>query len=107
MDASQPAGGASSEHLNRVYRAVADPTRRAILTRLARCDATVGELAEPFPMSLQAVSRHLAVLERAGLVVRGREAQWRTSSLDPRPLRDAAAWLEEFRPFWDLDAPRG
>jgi len=95
-----------SERLNLAFRALADPTRREILRRLARCDATVGELAEPFPMTLQAVSRHLAVLERAGLVVRDREAQWRTSSLDPRPLREVAAWVDDFRPFWDLSTPR-
>ncbi|HQY33398.1 metalloregulator ArsR/SmtB family transcription factor [Actinotalea sp.] len=107
MIAREGVVGPPPETLNPVFRALADPTRRAILARLARCDATVGELAEPFPMTLQAVSRHLAVLERAGLVVRGREAQWRTSSLDPRPLRDAAAWLDGFRSFWDLDTPRG
>lgn len=86
--------------LDLIFQALADPTRRAILERLQTCDATVGELAEPFAMSLQAVSRHLQVLERAGLVVRGREAQWRTAGLDPRPLRAAVAWLGPFERFW-------
>ena len=89
------------ERLDLVLAAVADPTRRAILDRLRDCDATVGELAEPFPITLQAVSRHLKVLERAGLVVRGSEAQWRTSSLDPRPLREVAEWLDPFARFWE------
>lgn len=94
--------------LDRVFQALADPTRRAILERLRVCDATVGELAEPFAISLQAVSRHLQVLERAGLVVRGREAQWRTAGLDPRPLRDAATWLGPFARFWSgTEVPDG
>ena len=88
------------DSLDLVFQALADPTRRAILERLRSCDATVGELAEPFAMSLQAVSRHLQVLERAGLVVRAREAQWRTAGLDPRPLRDVTAWLGPFTRFW-------
>ena len=92
-----------ADALDAVFRALSDPTRRAILERLRTSDATVGELAEPFAMTVQAVSRHLKVLEAAGLVTRGREAQWRTSSLDPRPLRDAAAWLAAFERFW---APR-
>ncbi|HMO10819.1 MAG TPA: metalloregulator ArsR/SmtB family transcription factor [Actinotalea sp.] len=89
-----------ADALDAVFRALSDPTRRAILERLRTSDATVGELAEPFAMTVQAVSRHLKVLEAAGLVTRGREAQWRTSSLDPRPLRDAAAWLAAFERFW-------
>ncbi|MCV2393538.1 metalloregulator ArsR/SmtB family transcription factor [Actinotalea sp. M2MS4P-6] len=89
-----------TDELDGVFRALADPTRRAILDRLAGSDLTVGELAEPFAMSTQAVSQHLAVLERAGLVVRGREAQWRTASLDPRPLRVAQGWIAEFGRFW-------
>lgn len=88
------------EQLDLVFGALGDPTRREILARLAQCDATVGELAEPFPITLQAVSRHLKVLERAGLVVRGAEAQWRTASLDPRPLRAAVEWIEPYRRFW-------
>jgi len=93
----------SEDALDLVFGALADPTRRAILDRLTECDATVGELAEPFPISLQAISRHLAVLERAGLIVRGREAQWRTSSLDPRPLRAVLDWIGPFARF--LDGP--
>ena len=91
----------ADDSLSLVLGALADPTRRAILERLAECDATVGELAEPFPMTLQAVSRHLAVLERAGLIERGREAQWRTSSLDPRPLREVQQWVAGFARFWE------
>jgi DNA-binding transcriptional ArsR family regulator len=83
-----------------VFRAIADPTRRAILERLCECDLTVGELAEPFDMSLQAVSAHLTVLERAGLVRRARDAQWRTVALDPRPLRGVTDWLAPFEQFW-------
>jgi DNA-binding transcriptional ArsR family regulator len=82
------------------FGALADPTRRAILTRLAQSDATVSELAEPFPITLQAVSKHLKVLERAGLITRGRTAQLRPSRLEATPLKDAAAWLEEYRRFW-------
>ncbi len=90
----------ADERLDLVLAAIADPTRRAILEHLATSDATVGELAEPFPITLQAVSRHLQVLERAGLIVRGRDAQWRTSSLDPRPLREVLTWLGTFARFW-------
>lgn len=86
--------------LDMVFKALADPTRRAMLERLTTSDLTVGELAAPFAMSTQAVSQHLAVLERAGLVRRGREAQWRTASLDPRPLRSADQWLAAFAHFW-------
>jgi DNA-binding transcriptional ArsR family regulator len=92
--------------LSTVFRALADPTRRAILARLSVCDATVGELAEPFDMTFQAVSRHLAVLETAGLIVRGREAQWRTSSLDPRPMQQASEWLDAYRRFWEPEPRR-
>ena len=88
-----------SDELSQVFRALADPTRRAILERLTECDLTVGEIAEPFAMTFQAVSRHLGVLERAGLVVRGREAQWRTAGLDPRPLRRVADWTAQFDRF--------
>jgi DNA-binding transcriptional ArsR family regulator len=88
------------DHLTDTFAALADPTRRAILTRLAQSDATVSELAEPFPITLQAVSKHLKVLERAGLITRGRTAQLRPSRLEATPLKDAAAWLEEYRRFW-------
>jgi len=89
------------DHLSTTYAALADPTRRAILARLAAGEATVGELAEPFAMSLPAVSKHLKVLERAGLIARRRKAQWRPCRLEARPLKDAAQWLEHYRHFWD------
>ena len=89
------------DHLSTTYAALADPTRRAILARLATGEATVGELAEPFAMSLPAVSKHLKVLERAGLIARRRKAQWRPCRLEARPLKDAAQWLEHYRQFWD------
>ncbi|MBQ0902253.1 helix-turn-helix transcriptional regulator [Micromonospora sp. U21] len=84
-----------------VFAALADPTRRAILARLATGAATVNELAEPFPISVQAISKHLNVLERAGLIVRTREAQWRRCRLDPAPLRTLAEWVEQYRRLWD------
>src|ERR671931_1590019 len=90
----------STARLDRTFAALADPTRRAILARLARGEATVGELAEPFPMSQPAVSKHLKVLERAGLIVRGRRAQWRPAELRAEPLREAADWLEGDRRVW-------
>ena len=89
------------DHLSTTYAALADPTRRAILARLAAGEATVGELAEPFAMSLPAVSKHLKVLERAGLIARRRQAQWRPCRIEARPLKDAAQWLEHYRHFWD------
>src|ERR1700758_3665224 len=89
------------DHLSTTYAAIADPTRRAILARLAAGEATVGELAEPFTMSLPAVSKHLKVLERAGLISRGRKAQGRPCRLKPEPLKDAAQWLDHYRRFWD------
>jgi DNA-binding transcriptional ArsR family regulator len=89
------------DQLSNTFAALADPTRRAILARLADGDATVNELAEPFPMSLQAVSKHLKVLERAGLITRGRTAQSRPSRLHGAPLKDAADWLERYRRFWE------
>src|SRR5919201_3996925 len=88
------------EQLNNTFAALADPTRRAILTRLAQGDATVNELAEPFPISVQAVSKHLKVLERAGLIARGRSAQLRPSRLEGAPLKEALEWLEKYRPLW-------
>lgn len=90
----------SADALSLTFSALADPTRRAILARLARGETTVTELAAPFAMSLPAVSRHLKVLERAGLVARGRAAQWRPCRLDAAPLRDAAGWLDAYRAFW-------
>jgi DNA-binding transcriptional ArsR family regulator len=94
------------DHLNTTFAALADPTRRAILARLALGDASVMELAEPFAMSLPAISKHLKVLERAGLIARGREAQWRPCRLEVAPLKDAAEWLEEYRRFWEQSFDR-
>ena len=91
----------ATDPLSRVFAALADPTRRAILERLADGEATVNELAEPFAMSLQAVSKHLQVLEAAGLVTRGKQAQWRPARLSGRPLGPAADWLERYRVFWE------
>jgi DNA-binding transcriptional ArsR family regulator len=89
------------DDLSTTFAALADPTRRAILARLARGEATVNELAEPFPISLQAVSKHLKVLERAGLIARGRSAQLRPSRLQGAALGQVAGWLEDYRGFWD------
>jgi DNA-binding transcriptional ArsR family regulator len=89
------------DQLSETFAALADPTRRAILTRLAEGEATVNELAEPFPITVQAVSKHLKVLERAGLITRGRTAQLRPSRLHGEPLGEAAEWIERYRPFWD------
>lgn len=89
------------DRLSLVFAALADPTRRAILARLADGEATVNQLAEPFPISLQAVSKHLKVLEQAGLITRGRDAQWRPCRLEAAPLRDISAWAEQYRRFWD------
>jgi DNA-binding transcriptional ArsR family regulator len=91
----------STDALSTVFAALADPTRRAILARLADGEATVNELAEPFPISLQAVSKHLKVLERAGLILRGKDAQWRPCRLDPAPLRGVAEWAERYRRLWE------
>ncbi|MET7709999.1 metalloregulator ArsR/SmtB family transcription factor [Micromonospora sp. NPDC005413] len=90
-----------AEPVSSVFSALADPTRRAILVRLATGEATVNELAEPFPISVQAISKHLTVLERAGLIVRTREAQWRRCRLDPAPLRTLAEWVDQYRRLWD------
>jgi len=90
-----------TDPLSATFSALADPTRRAILARLANGDATVTELAEPFRMSLPGVSKHLKVLETAGLIVKGRDAQWRPCRLEGKPLRDVAAWMETYRRFWD------
>src|SRR5450432_3002138 len=94
------------DRLDHTFAALADPTRRAILARLASGEATVTELARPFEISLPAISRHLKVLERAGLIARGREAQWRPRTLQPEPLKDAADWLEQYRRFWEQSLDR-
>ena len=96
----------ATDHLSTTFSALADPTRRAILARLASGEASVGELAEPFDMSLPAVSKHLKVLERAGLIARGREAQWRPSRLEAGPLKDAADWIGRYRRFWEASLDR-
>lgn len=90
-----------TDQLSSTFSALADPTRRAILGRLARGEKSVTDLAKPFKMSLPAVSKHLKVLEKAGLIERGREAQWRPCRLKPRPLKTAADWLEQYRQFWE------
>lgn len=90
-----------ADQISSTFSALADPTRRAILARLALGETSVTELAAPFEMSMPAVSKHLRVLERAGLVARGREAQWRPVKLRAEPLREAAGWLEEYRRFWE------
>ena len=91
----------ATDHLSVVFGALADPTRRAILGRLAEGEATVNQLAEPFAMTLPAVSKHLKVLERAGLISRGRAAQWRPCRLESEPLREVADWVGRYRQFWD------
>jgi DNA-binding transcriptional ArsR family regulator len=92
--------------LSQTLAALADPTRRAILARLSLGETSVTELAGPFAMSLPAVSKHLKVLERAGLITRGREAQWRPCKLDPGPLREVSEWLEHYARFWDQSLGR-
>jgi DNA-binding transcriptional ArsR family regulator len=96
----------SSDPLSETFAALADPTRRAILARLASGEASVTELAEPFEMSMPAVSKHLKVLERAGLIGRGREAQWRPCRLEAGPLKDVAGWVERYRRFWEQSFDR-
>jgi DNA-binding transcriptional ArsR family regulator len=91
----------TEEQLDLTFAALADSTRRAILARLATGEATVNELAEPFPISVQAVSKHLKVLERAGLITRGREAQWRPCRLEGEALASASAWIDEHRKTWE------
>src|SRR5438094_4462735 len=91
----------ATEQLDRTFAALADPTRRAILGRLAGGAASVTELAAPFEMSLPAVSKHLKVLERAGLIARGRERQWRPARLEAGPLKDVSEWIEGYRRFWE------
>ena len=90
-----------NDRLSETFGALADPTRRAILARLAAGEASVTELASPFAMSMPAISKHLKVLERAGLIARGREAQWRPCRLQASPLRDVAGWVDHYRRFWE------
>ena len=94
------------DHLSTTLAALADPTRRAILARLALGETAVTELAAPFDMSLPAVSKHLKVLERAGLIARGRTAQWRPCRLQPAPLKEVAEWVEHYRQFWEQSLDR-
>ena len=91
----------ANQDLSQTFAALGDPVRLAIVTRLAAGEATVTELAEPFDISLPAVSRHLKVLERAGLITRGRDAQWRPCRLEPKPLQSVADWLQQYRDFLD------
>jgi DNA-binding transcriptional ArsR family regulator len=91
----------TTDQLDRTFAALSDPTRRAILNRLAEGEATVTEVAAPFAVSLPAISKHLKVLEHAGLITRGRDAQWRPCKLKAAPLEDAADWLERYRQFWE------
>jgi DNA-binding transcriptional ArsR family regulator len=96
----------SADQLSLAFAALADPTRRAILARLANGECTVGELARPFAMSGPAVSKHLKVLERAGFISRGRDAQWRPCRLQPEPIKKVAEWAEDYRRFWDASYER-
>lgn len=96
----------STDQLSVTFAALADPTRRAILAHLAKGEASVTELAQPFEMSLPAISKHLKVLERAGLITRGREAQWRPCRLEAEPLKDAADWIGQYRQFWEQSFDR-
>ena len=96
----------TADHLTLTFAALADPTRRAILARLTAGEASVTELAAPFEMSMPAISKHLKVLERAGLVVRSREAQWRPCRLEAAPLREVADWVEHYRAFWQDNLDR-
>jgi DNA-binding transcriptional ArsR family regulator len=100
--ATQP----DNDALSLTFAALADPTRRAMLARLAQGPATVKELAEPFKLSMPAISKHLKVLEHAGLIERGREAQWRPAQLQPAPLKDVSKWLERYRENWEANFDR-
>ena len=91
----------TADQLSSTFAALADPTRRAILARLASGECSVTELAEPFDMSMPAVSKHLRVLEKAGLIARGREAQWRPCRLEPAPLKEVSDWVERYRAMWE------
>ncbi len=94
------------DQLSTIFAALADPTRRAMLARLAQGEASVKELAEPFAISPPAVTKHLKVLQRAGLITQGRQAQWRPCRLEAAPLKDVAEWLEKYREFWDASFTR-
>ena len=94
------------DHLSTTFAALSDPTRRAILARLIAGEASVTELAEPFEMSLPAISKHLKVLERSGLIARGREAQWRPCRLEAGPLKEVADWVEHYRRYWEASFDR-
>ena len=96
----------SPDQLSTIFAALADPTRRAILARLAQGEASVKQLAEPFAISPPAVTKHLKVLQRAGLITQGRQAQWRPCRLEAAPLKDVADWLEDYRRFWDQSFER-
>ncbi len=96
----------SQDRLSATFASLADPTRRAILARLALGETSVTELAEPFAMSLPAISKHLKVLEHAGLIARGRDAQWRPCRLKAAPLKEAVDWLEQYRQFWEASLDR-
>ena len=96
----------AADHLSTTFAALADPTRRAILARLASGETSVTELAKPFKMTLPGISKHLKVLERAGLIARGRNAQWRPCRLEAGPLKDVADWVEHYRRFWDESLDR-
>ena len=96
----------TTDYLSTTFAALADPTRRAILSRLATGETTVTELAAPFDMSLSAVTKHLKVLERAGLISRGRHAQWRPCRLEAKPLREVADWVEQYQKFWEQSLDR-
>jgi DNA-binding transcriptional ArsR family regulator len=91
----------AADHLSTTFAALADPTRRAILARLSSGESSVTDLAKPFKMTLPAVTKHLKVLQRAGLITQGRQAQWRPCRLDAKPLRDVADWVEQYRRFWE------
>jgi DNA-binding transcriptional ArsR family regulator len=96
----------SIDHLSLTFSALADPTRRAILARLSTGELSVGEIARPFSMSLPAISKHLKVLERSGLIARGRRAQWRPCRLRPRPLKDVSQWVGGYQRFWEQSFDR-
>jgi DNA-binding transcriptional ArsR family regulator len=96
----------TTDHLSTTFAALADPTRRAILTRLSRGETSVSELAQPFKMTLPAVTKHLKVLQRAGLITQSRQAQWRPCRLEAKPLRDVANWVEQYRRFWEESLDR-
>jgi DNA-binding transcriptional ArsR family regulator len=95
-----------TDHLSTTFAALADPTRRAILTRLSRGETSVSELAKPFQMTLPAVTKHLKVLQRAGLITQGRRAQWRPCRLEAKPLQEVANWVQQYRRFWEESLDR-